>query len=308
MSYTTHTLPAKSLSYGSTRSAAAIKYIVLHYTGNSTDTAHGNANYFSANGSNTRKAGAHYFVDDTTVYQSVPDTRIAWAVGGSKYSNCSSTGGGTMYGKITNANSISIEMCSKGGAITAATVENAVALTKALMAKYSIPASRVYRHFDVTGKGCPGWTGWLGKNAAKWAAFKAQLAAVTAVDKTVKITSDDGTLNIRSGAGTSYGVTSTLKTGDIVHVNGVSGSWYRLDGGGYINSAYTSEISAEERAGKDDEEMVTYKTFDDVPTYYQDAVKILIDKGAISGTGNGELNLSEDLCRTLTILHRAGVV
>lgn len=172
MSYTFHTSTAKSLSYGATRSTSAIKYIILHYTGNKTDTAKGNANYFSPSGSNTRAAGAHYFVDDTTVYQSIPDFRIAWAVGGSKYSDCASTGGGTMYGTITNSNSISVEMCSKNGVITDATIENAVVLTKKLMSKYGIPASCVYRHFDVNGKSCPGWSGWTGKNATKWTAFK----------------------------------------------------------------------------------------------------------------------------------------
>ncbi len=176
MAYTLHTLAANSkYSYGSSRKASAIKYIVLHYTANSTDTAKANANYYSANGSNTRKAGAHYFVDDTTVYQSVDDLYTAYSVGGSKYSDSATTGGATMYGTITNSNSISIEMCSKNSVITDATTENAVALTKTLMSKYDIPASRVYRHFDVTGKYCPGWTGWYSKNSTLWTAFKAKL-------------------------------------------------------------------------------------------------------------------------------------
>ena len=57
---------------------------------------------------------------------------------------------------------------------------------------------------------------------------------------------------------------------------------------------------------KEEEEMVTYKTLDDVPGYYRDAVRKAVDKGALNGTGNGELNLSEDLCRTLTVLDRLG--
>lgn len=243
MSYTFHTLTAKSISYGSTRSASSIKYIVLHYTGNKTDTAKGNASYFGPNGSNTRQAGAHYFVDDTTVYQSIPDTRIAWAVGGSKYSDCSKTGGGKMYGIITNSNSISIEMCSKNGKITDTTVANAVALTKVLMKKYDIPASRVYRHFDVNGKPCPGWTGWIAGNVTLWNAFKKALT--------------------------------------------------------------TNTESAEKK--EDEGDMKYYKNFSDIPTYYQPAVKKLIDMGAIAGTGGGELNVSEDLCRILTILNTAGV-
>lgn len=48
-----------------------------------------------------------------------------------------------------------------------------------------------------------------------------------------------------------------------------------------------------------------YKTIDDVPSYYKVAVQKMIDKGAISGTGNSELNLSSDLCRALTILDNA---
>lgn len=31
----------------------------------------------------------------------------------------------------------------------------------------------------------------------------------------------------------------------------------------------------------------------------------MIDRGAISGTGKGELNLSADICRSLTILDNA---
>lgn len=50
---------------------------------------------------------------------------------------------------------------------------------------------------------------------------------------------------------------------------------------------------------------VVYKTIDDVPSYYKAAVQKMIDKGAISGTGNSELNLSSDLCRALTILDNA---
>ena len=176
MSYTLFTnIKAKSVSYGSTRTAASIKYIVIHYTSNKTDKAKSNATYYRD--TNKRAAGAHYFVDATSVYQSIDDLRIAWSVGGSKLSTCAKTGGGTMHGKVTNANSISIELCSTNGAIAAETIANAVALTKSLMSKYKISASNVYRHFDVTGKLCPGWSGWYGSDSSKWDAFKSQLAS-----------------------------------------------------------------------------------------------------------------------------------
>lgn len=53
---------------------------------------------------------------------------------------------------------------------------------------------------------------------------------------------------------------------------------------------------------------IVYKTIDDVPDYYRAAVQKMIDRGAISGTGNGELNISADICRSLTILDNAGLL
>lgn len=58
--------------------------------------------------------------------------------------------------------------------------------------------------------------------------------------------------------------------------------------------------------GKGEDEMVYYKTLADVPEWYLGAVGKAVDKGALNGTGDGELNVSEDLCRTLTVLDRLG--
>ena len=172
MSYTIKEQLANSGNYGGSRNASQIRYLVYHYTGNDGDKAANNAAYFQRN---IVKASAHYFVDDTTVYLSVPDLKIAWSVGGSKYANADKTGGGTMYGVITNTNSISIEMCDtiRNGVYQAseATLANAAALGRALMEKYGIPIENVYRHFDVTGKHCPSYL----VNAQKWAEFKKRL-------------------------------------------------------------------------------------------------------------------------------------
>lgn len=172
MSYTLIEQLAAPGNYGGSRAASQIKYLVFHYTGNDGDAARNNAAYFQ---NNVVKASAHYFVDDACVYRSVPDLRVAWAVGGSKYANADATGGGSMYGIITNTNSISIEMCDtiKNGVYQAseATMENAAALGRELMEKYHIPLENVYRHFDVTGKHCPSYL----IAADKWAAFKERL-------------------------------------------------------------------------------------------------------------------------------------
>lgn len=180
MSYTIKEQLANSENYGGSRNASQIRYLVYHYTGNDGDRAANNAKYFQ---NNIVKASAHYFVDDTTVWRSVPDLKVAWSVGGSKYANADKTGGGTMYGVITNTNSISIEMCDtiRNGVYQAseATLANAAALGRALMEKYDIPIENVYRHFDVTGKRCPSYL----VNAQKWAEFKKRLE-VKIVDNT----------------------------------------------------------------------------------------------------------------------------
>ena len=54
-----------------------------------------------------------------------------------------------------------------------------------------------------------------------------------------------------------------------------------------------------------DNNMKYFKTISDVPGYYRAAVQKVVDKGALQG-GDGALNVSEDLCRTLTVLDRLG--
>lgn len=140
------------------------RYIVIHYTGNYTDTAKNNANYFR---DVYRGGSAHYFVDEKDIYQCVEDNNISWGVGVNYGSN-------NLFGKVTNYNCINIEMCSTNGVIAEATYKNTVELTKYLMNKYNIPASNVVRHWDVCTKQCPGWNGWGtgGNDASIWNTFK----------------------------------------------------------------------------------------------------------------------------------------
>ena len=57
---------------------------------------------------------------------------------------------------------------------------------------------------------------------------------------------------------------------------------------------------------KEEDDMVIYKTLNDVPSYYKVAVQKAMDKDALKGTSGKEINVSEDLCRTLTVLDRLG--
>lgn len=160
MSYTVEKLLTP---YNLTRTGGReIKYIVLHYFG-SLGTAKQVAQYFAGSKVN---ASAHYTVDEgETVYQCVEDRDIAW--------HCGDSGKGSLKGVVTNSNSIGIEIrpyildksryqeaSYAGWYFTEQVMERALELTRDLMKKYNIPASRVVRHYDVTGKWCP--RPWMG--------------------------------------------------------------------------------------------------------------------------------------------------
>ncbi len=57
---------------------------------------------------------------------------------------------------------------------------------------------------------------------------------------------------------------------------------------------------------EEDDEMTYYKTLDEVPEYYRPTVEKLVEAGALKGTAEGVLNVSEDFCRTMTVLDRLG--
>lgn len=147
-----------------------VRYIALHYTagGNSRrGAAMANRNVFL-----TRQASADFVVDDETIVQVSPniETHYCWAVGDAKNKW---TGGARLNGQATNTNTVSIEMCStlrkgttaqqpnhEGWSLTPAVVEQSRRLVRFLMLMYDIPRERVVRHYDITGKLCPGVPGW----------------------------------------------------------------------------------------------------------------------------------------------------
>lgn len=122
-----------------------IEYLVIHYVG-AESTARNNAIYFA---SRYVGASAHYFVDETSIYQSVYDKNIAWSLGNNTYK----------HPKARNHNTLNIEMCVKKKSgkwyFEPKTVTNTIALSRYLVNKYKIPKTNLIRHYDVTGKNCP---------------------------------------------------------------------------------------------------------------------------------------------------------
>ena len=152
--------------------SSRIKYIVIHYTGNDGDTAYNNTKYFKTE---YRGASAHYFVDETSIWQSVLDEDVAW--------HCGTTG--TYYHKeCRNTNSIGIELCSKkkNGKyyIPEETIARAVELIHYLRQLYNIPMENILRHYDVTHKNCPAP---FVEEKAQWDNFLSQIEYYGEKDK-----------------------------------------------------------------------------------------------------------------------------
>lgn len=232
----------------------SVKYIVMHYTGNSSDTAKANANYFH-NGS--RGASAHYFVDDNACYQSVGLNNAAWAVGGtSSYKNAD----------CRNKNSISVEMCCSGNyTVSNKTEENAAQLCALLCQYIGITADEVdryvLRHWDVWAKNCP--SGWTGKHNGLWNGFKNRVKTI---------------------------------------LNGESGD---------LTMTQYEELKAELAAMKLElAERTGYYNYIDsnMPQSCKPTIQKLVGNGYLKGNERGELMLTMDMMRILTILDRAGVL
>ena len=177
-----------------------IKFLAIHYTAGAS-SAPGKAESMKDSWEIERRASADFGVDDANMVQFNPDLKNyhCWSVGDAKKP---AGGGAQLFGKAINRNTISIEMCSnltkgynhnavnhEGWHFTEATLDNAVKLTKILMRKFNIPIDRVVRHYDISGKICPGVVGWnnyvlfdkdgkrIGKqnDSTEWEKFKKRL-------------------------------------------------------------------------------------------------------------------------------------
>lgn len=194
------------INYNRSARSQKIKYIVIHSTGNTNDTAQNNHDYFARC---NRGASADFFVDDNSIIQIIDsDNYYSWHCG---------DGHGT-YG-ITNSNSIGIEMCgTNGGNISDTTINNAVELVQYLMEKYSIDIDHVVRHYDASKKYCPyqfQYNDW-----ARWYDFKERVSSGTIKGKWIQ----DSTGWWYKHADGSYSVSKWEK---------IDGEWYYFDDKGY---------------------------------------------------------------------------
>lgn len=163
-----------------------LRYIVVHYTAGVTSKAGSGANvldYFNSIDS----ASATFAVDDGKAWK-YTDFEAGfrdWHCGDDARSGY---GGGTLYKIAGNCNTIGIEVCSSNTTgkmqsandsswyFTKEVVENTRILVQALLNRF--PELEVIRHYDVSGKVCPGVPGWndyKGVSDVKWQEFLASL-------------------------------------------------------------------------------------------------------------------------------------
>lgn len=230
-----------------------IKYIVIHYVG-ALGGAKDNVDYYA---SRYVGASAHYYVGfNGEIWRSVRDQDIAWSVGGMAY----------IHPECRNSNSLNIELCvrkkstktmgatDKDWYFEDATVKSAIELTKYLMAKYNVPASRVIRHYDVNHKVCP--NPYVYNNTKHhWSDFKAALtgSSTTIEEPTAETWKKTGTgyctgQDVRIREVANGPIIGYLGKNDTVEVDGkTSNGWTHVKaacGIGWVSSDYIKINSA----------------------------------------------------------------
>lgn len=208
--------------------------IVVHNTDNfaagADALAHARAQY---NG-NFANMSAHYYVDDGDVaYQAAPHSRGCWHVG-------VNYGGNNLFGRYGNRSSIGVEMCVQAGYNYEKAFQNTVAVVKEIMRETGIPASRVYRHYDICSKNCPSQI--IARD--DWARFKKLISGTSDASKQpesgkyepgiYKVNTD---LNIREQPNADSRIVGMITDQGSYTVTEIQNtSWGRLlSGAGWIN-------------------------------------------------------------------------
>lgn len=259
-----------------------VRYIVMHYTANNGDTARNNCDYYHRVGG--LQASAHYFCDEYGAMQSVLECDTAWHCGARAY----------WHPECRNANSIGIEMCSRKRAdgsyyILPETVANAATLAKGIMQRYGIDTEHVLRHYDVTGKRCP--MPWV-DDPAQWTAFLAMLMPEHPNEE------EEGPMTRYNKIDDvpAWAQDTVRALVDAGALGGVGGGNLDLSmdmiRGLVVGTKYAAACNPR------------YETIKDMPDWAQEGVQRLVERGALKGDADGNLNVTMDMLRTMIVCQR----
>ena len=171
-------------------------------------------------------------------------------------------------------------------------------------------------HRDYENKSCPGDYIYnrLGQ-IAKEVNQKLDVPVVPFKAYQGQVNADDG-LNCRT-APVSGSVLKTYPDGTVLTITKEDGNWGYC-GEGWVCLDYINKIASAKDAETKEESIMngklfkkmydeinpTYNTLDEIPSYWRDDIQELVDKGVISGSGNGKLGLTHSDCKAAVLAKR----
>lgn len=220
-----------------------LRFIAIHWTANTDKGANAAAHRRYLQGLKSRFASAHYFVDDSSIIQTIPDNEVAYHVGDT------SNGGYTDLGKTLakgfptpNYTGIGVEMCVNQDGDFSKTYSNTVRLTATLLLKHEMSIDDVHRHFDITHKHCP--VPFLSNT--EWNNFRNDVYyEVLDLKRAGNLLKTTTALNVRSRPNANAEILWTLKKGEICFITDLQpNGWGSIFKGGncYINTKYLQHV------------------------------------------------------------------
>lgn len=169
---------------------------------------------------------AHYVADAQQIIQCIPDNEVAYHVGANQYR----PDGERVRGSSTlspNYFLIGIEMCTQDAADWDKIYQNTVDLAARLLRKYRFTITDLYRHYDITGKGCPQAL----LPASDWTKFRTDVVkAMSEIPKSRiaqgRVIADEAP--VRTGPGYETPALSKMYRGDLCDIVDASAGWLHL--------------------------------------------------------------------------------
>ena len=149
-----------------------VRGVVLHWTGNPGAGIDNHRAWFNTIASTGPFASYHYMVDKERVVQLVPDDEIAYHAGPSGQT---ADWVRERLGGLPNWRTLAVSMVHDDEhAIPEQTRRTAAELCADIMARYGLNTDTVLRHYDCTGKACPGPF----LDRVKWVSFLEDVARI----------------------------------------------------------------------------------------------------------------------------------
>lgn len=272
-------------------SAATLNKIVVHNTANDASAS----NEISYMIGNSNADAFHYAVDDKEIVQGCPLDRGTFSTSNRAY----------------DVSCIAIEICysKSGGDRFIKAEENAAEFIASLLKARGWGIDRVVTHQMASGKYCPhrtldmGWSRFVNKiqtylkqeQEADMTEAEAKAIAMSAYNE---VNPAFNTIAQLKNDPTAKGFAEYVEY--LVQIGAVKGDGKTALGGIRLETLKALVINAR----KDDIENPLYENLSDVPAYWQEDVKALIEAGKIAGEKGKEINMKRDTLKAIIVANR----